>query len=150
MNPMQQFKIVSITRPAAIVNNTSHTTASVDTNGFDYATIIVDLGATDIALTALKVQESDTDSNYADVTGLIFGTSSNIAGSTSTLPSATDDNKFFIFQIDLKGRKRYLDLVSTVGNGSTGAYLTATCILTRAKDGPVTAAECGASQILRV
>ena len=150
MNQMQQTKVVSIVRPAAIVNNTSHTTASVDTNGWDYATIIVDLGATDIALTALKVQESDDDSSYADVTGLVFGTSNTIAGSASTLPSATDDNKFFVFDVDLRGRKRYLDLVSTVGNGSTGAYLSAICILSKGKDGPVTAAERGASQVLRV
>lgn len=149
----QHTKLVAITPPGLIVDNASYTTASVDTNGWDYAQIVVLLGATDIAMTALKVQESNDDGSsdaYADVTGLVFGTSNQISGAASTLPSDTDDNKFFVFDIDLRGRKRYLDLVATAGNGSTGTYLTAFCILSRGKDGPITAAERGASQILRV
>ena len=150
MNQLQNTKLVSITPPAAIVDNASYTTASIDTQGFDYMQVVVYLGATDIAMTALKLQESDTDGSYADVTGLVFGTSSNIAGSTSTLPSATDDNKFFVFDVDLRGRKRYFDLVATAGDGTAGTFLTAFAILSRGKDQPVTAAERGASQILRV
>jgi len=151
MNQLQNIKLVSITPPAAIVDNASYTTASIDTQGWDYLQVVVYLGATDIAMTALKLQESDTDGgSYADVTGLVFGTSSNIAGSTSTLPSATDDNKFFVFDVDLRGRKRYFDLVATAGDGTAGTFLTAFAILSRGKDQPVTAAERGASQILRV
>lgn len=146
----QHTKLVSITPPAAKVDNGSYTTASIDTNGWDYCKVTVYLGDTDIAMTALKMQESDTDGSYADITGLVFGTSANIAGSTSTLPSATDDNKFFVFDIDLRGRKRYLDLVATAGDGATGTYLTAWAELSRGKNGPVTAAERGASQILRL
>jgi len=150
MNQLQNTKLVSITPPAAIVDNASYTTASIDTQGWDYMQVVVYLGATDIAMTALKLQESDTDGSYGDVTGLVFGTSSNIAGSTSTLPSATDDNKFFVFDVDLRGRKRYFDLVATAGDGTAGTFLTAFAILSRGKDQPVTAAERGASQILRV
>lgn len=151
MNQLQNTKLVSITPPATIVDNASYTTASIDTQGWDYMQVVVYLGATDIAMTALKLQESDTDGgSYADVTGLVFGTSSNIAGSTSTLPSATDDNKFFVFDVDLRGRKRYFDLVATAGDGTAGTFLTAFAILSRGKDQPVTAAERGASQILRV
>ena len=151
MNQLQNTKLVSITPPAAIVDNASYTTSSIDTQGFDYMQVVVYLGATDIAMTALKLQESDTDGgSYADVTGLVFGTSSNIAGSTSTLPSATDDNKFFVFDVDLRGRKRYFDLVATAGDGTAGTFLTAFAILSRGKEQPVTAAERGASQILRV
>jgi hypothetical protein len=150
MNQLQNTKLVSITPPAAIVDNASYTTGSIDTQGWDYLQVVVYLGATDIAMTALKLQESDTDGSYGDVTGLVFGTSSNIAGSTSTLPSATDDNKFFVFDVDLRGRKRYFDLVATAGDGTAGTFLTAFAILSRGKDQPVTAAERGASQILRV
>lgn len=147
----QNMKVVSITPPAAIVDNASYTTAEIDTLGFDYAQVYVYLGATDIAMAALKVTESDTSgSGHADVTGLVFGTSNTIAGAASTLPSSTDDNKFFVFDIDLRGRKRYLDLVATAGDGTAGTYLTAFAILTRAENTPVTAAERGASQILRV
>ena len=150
MIPTQITKTVSITPPGAIVDDTSYTTAAVDTKGWEYATIYVYLGATDIAMAALKVQESDDNSAYSDVTGLVYGTSTNSAGSTSTLPSATDDNKFFAFHVDLKGRKRYLDLVATAGNGAAGTYLTAWAVLSRGKEFPNSATERGLSQELMV
>lgn len=150
MHPEQQDKFVSITPPGAIVDNASLTTASVDCLGYSYARIFVVLGATDIAMTALKVQESDDDSAYADVTGLVYGTSSDIAGSTSALPSATDDNKCFVFEVDLRGRKRYLDLVATCGDGSAGTYVNAFALLSRAADGPVTKTDRGFGNVLRV
>ena len=145
-------KLVSVTPPAAIVDNASFTTATVDRKGFDFARFVVYLGATDIAAAALKVQESDDSgmSGAADITGAVFGTSTNDAGSTSTVPSATDDNKFFTVEIDLRGRKRYLDLVLTAGDGATGTYAAVHCVLSRAADGPVTAAERGCGDILRV
>ena len=147
----QNTKLVSITPPAAIVDNTSYTTAEVDTAGFDYAQVIVYLGATDIAMTALAVTESDVSgSGHAAVTGLVFGTSDNIAGSTSALPSATDDNKFQVFDIDLRGRKRYLDVLATAGDGTAGTFATILCILSRAGDAPVTAAERGCDEVLAV
>ena len=143
-------KVVSITRPAAIIDNAAVTTAFVDTLGFDHALIFVDLGATDIALTVLKVQESDASgSGYADVTGLVFGTSTDIAGAATTLPSATDDNKFYLFDINLQGRKRYLDLNVTVGDGTVGGFLTAYAVLSRAEQSPTTAAERGGAVVLR-
>jgi len=80
MNQLQNTKLVSITPPAAIVDNASYTTASIDTQGWDYLQVVVYLGATDIAMTALKLQESDTDGSYSDVTGLVFGTSSQHRG----------------------------------------------------------------------
>ncbi|MGB0973235.1 MAG: hypothetical protein ACPGVG_20115, partial [Mycobacterium sp.] len=53
-------KFVMVTAPAAIVDNASLTTAEIDTVGYDYARVLVILGATDIAMTALTVTESDT------------------------------------------------------------------------------------------
>lgn len=143
-------KMVSITPPAAIVDNASLTTASIDTRGWEYAVINVYFGAMDIAVVALKIQESDTDGSYGDVTGLVFGTSNNDTGSASTLPSATDDNKFFSFFIDLRGRKRWLDLVATMGDGAAGTYVTAWCELYRGQDAPRLATEAGYSQRLVV
>lgn len=152
MNPLKHKK-VAITPPGAIVDDSGYTTASVDTKGFDYCVIWVLLGATDIAMAALKVQESDDDGSsdaYADVTGLVYGTSTNTDGSTSTLPAADDDNKFFGFLIDLRGRDRYLDLVATAGDGTSGTYMTAWAELYRAEELPVTATAIGASQLLQV
>jgi len=146
----QNDKFVSITPPGLIVDNASYTTASIDTAGFEYLRGFVYLGATDIAMTPLNLQEGDTDGSYADVTGLVYGTSNGIAGTASSLPSATDDNKAFVFEVDLRGRKRYFDLVATAGDGTAGTYLTAFALLSRAADYPVSATERGMANILRV
>lgn len=150
MNPAQQTKFVSVTPPAAIVDNASLTTASIDTSGWDFLDVYVYLGATDIAMTALKLQTSDTDGSYADLTGAVYGTSSDIAGSTSALPSATDDNKCFKFEVDLRGKKRYFDLVATCGDGAAGTYITAFAILSRGEAPTLTASGRGFGNILRV
>lgn len=152
MNASQHDKFVPITPPGAIVDNASLTTAAIDTAGFAYLRVMVVLGATDIAMTALKLQESDNSgmSGAADITGLIYGTSAGIAGTTSALPTADDDDKCFTFEVDLRGRKRYIDLVATVGNGSAGTYITAFALLSRASDCPVSASERGYGNILRV
>lgn len=144
-------KYVAITPPEAIRDNSSWGTTELDTAGFDHCEIIVLLGALDIGITVLKVQESDVSgSGFADVTGLVFGTSNQISGAASVLPSATDDNKIFVFEVNLQGRKRYLDLVATIGDGTTGGFMAAFARLTRGTHGTVTAADRGASQVLRV
>ena len=151
----QHEKHVVVTAPGALVDDASLTCNVIDTKGYGYCTIDVQLGATDIGITTLKVQEANVGSGSsltsgADVTGLIWGTSLNIAGATSTVPSSTNDNTCFRFEIDLRGRKRFLLPVVTVGNGSVGGYVTVTAKLSRPTDCPVTAAERGCTEILRV
>lgn len=144
------FKTVSITPPAAISDNATLTTTEIDTLGWSYMTIIVYLGATDIAMAALSVTQSDTaGSGHANITGLVWGTSTNIDGTTSALPSATDDNLFQIAQIDLKGKKRYIDVTATTGDGTAGAFVTILGILSRPQVSPISASEAGANEILR-
>lgn len=147
----QNVKVVAITPPEAIRNNSSWVTLEVDSSDFDYAQFYCLVGSTDIALTALKVQEfpASGGAGAADVPGLIFGTSTNTDGSLSTLPSATDDNKIFAFDVDLRGRKRYLDLVATIGSGATGGFLVAWAVLSRGLITPMTAAQRGIAQVLR-
>ena len=144
------FKTVSITPPAAISDNATLTTTEIDTLGWSYMTIIVYLGATDIAMAALSVTQSETaGSGHANITGLVWGTSTNIDGTTSALPSATDDNLFQIAQIDLKGKKRYIDVTATTGDGTAGAFVTILGILSRPQVSPISASEAGANEILR-
>ncbi len=148
---LQNTKIIQVIAPVAIVDDASWITAEVDTKGWEYATYIFNYGASDIAVAVMKMQESSASgSGMTDVTGLVFGTSNNISGSTSTLPSATDDDSLFVMEFDLRPRKRYLDPVVTAGNGSVGSFMSAVCILSRGHDHPVTAAERGASQVLRL
>jgi len=149
-------KFVEVIAPAAIVDAASFTTNVIDTLGFRYATVVVHIGALDIAATALKIQESDTKSSDtaltsgADITGTVVGTDTDAAGAASALPTASQDNKFFVFELDLRGRKRYLDLVFTGGDGSAGTYASAFAILERGETAPVTATQKGAALVMRV
>jgi hypothetical protein len=151
MNQLQNTKVVNITPPAAIVDNAAFTTLELDTKGWDYCQIFAFIGATDIALTVLQVTESDAaGSGHAAITGTVVGTAANIDGATSALPGAGDDNKFVVFDIDLRGRKRYLDLNVTIGDGSVGGFVAAWAMLSRGKEAPVTMAERGALLVMRV
>lgn len=149
MRELMASKFASIAFAEAIVDNASVTTTEVDTIGWNFATIVVRLGTTDIALTALKVQESDTSgSGFTDITGADFDGDTDIEGSAASLPAATDDDKFYIVHLDLRGKKRYLDLVATVGDGTSGAWLHAFAILSNGDIGPQTASEMGAAVVL--
>jgi hypothetical protein len=114
------------------IDNATATAYVIDTAGVDFVNIDVIIGTTDIAMTTLKVQEADVASNSTtlttpnDVAGLVFGTSTLPEdGTTSALPSATDDHKVFTFFVNTQGRKRYLQLVAVAGNGTTGVAIAA-------------------------
>lgn len=131
-------KHVVVVAPGAILDNTSPVSAVIDCRGFNHCTIDVQLGALDVALTALKLQESDVkaDANSltggTDVPGCVYGTSTdNETGAAAVLPTATDDNKVFTFDVPLRGRKRFLDLIATIGDGTAGGYIAATARLSQ-------------------
>ena len=145
MIPALADKVIFVTPPGAKIDNTSPTTGEIDTLGFAYLRYIVGIGDLDIAVAAMKVTESDTaGSGHGDITGADFSVS------PASLPGATDDNKLYAICINLKGRKRYIDLTLTGGDGSTGAYFTVIAELSKASSGPLTAAEQGFAQRLIV
>lgn len=151
MVPAQNDKYVNVIPPVAIQDDASWTTTEIDTKGYRYLTVICNLGVTDIAMAALKLQSSDTTgTGFTDVTGLVYGTSTATSGSTSTLPAADDDGNIRVFQVDLRGQKRFFDLVATAGDGTSGTFLSAVAILSRGEIAPNTAAEAGAEEILRL
>jgi hypothetical protein len=119
--------------PQARLNNGSFTVTSVDRRDFDYATLEVVLGATDVGLTALKLQESDDNSTWTDVPSGDFSIS-------GTLPTSSNSNTLWGWDINLTGRMRYLRPAITVGNGTLGAFLTAIFKLGRAEEAPYSAA----------
>jgi len=135
-------------------DNGTFTAIAIDTLGFDYAEIACVFQNVPANFAALAVQECETSGGtYASITGTVVGTATDIAGSTSALPTAAaGDDKITVFQIDLRGaRKRYLKVLATSGDGSgTATELTAVARLSRAKTIPNTAAEAGAAQVLRV
>jgi hypothetical protein len=151
MNGLHQAKFAQVIAPAAIVDNASFTTVEVDTLDYDYATFIFNLGATDVAMTALKIQESDTSgSGFADISGTDLSSATDIDGSATALPSATDDGNVIVIQVNLKGKKRYLDMVATAGNGSTGTYGSAVCVLSKGAIAPESVADTGCETLVRV
>ena len=148
---LQRAKFQQVIAPVAIVDNASWTTVEIDTLDYDYLTVVVNIGATDIAMAALKLQSSDTTgTGFADVTGLDCDGDSDIDGGTAALPSATDDGSLVVFQADLRGQKRFFDLVATAGDGAAGTFASAVAILTKGAVAPVSETGHGAETFLRV
>jgi len=151
MNYLQTVK-KGISVSPALADNATFTSNVIDTMGADFCSIDVIVGTTDVAMATLKVQESDTKSSDtalssgADITGLVFGTSTLPivdGGTTSALPTDAQDNKVFTFDINLQGRKRYLQLIAVAGNGTTGTYLAAVHTLSKLSDGAYNATQRG-------
>jgi hypothetical protein len=138
MNSLQNVKFVNVCHPAAIVDNADFVTNAIDTAGFGKLAVIFSLGATDIAMAALKLQQSDDSgmSAAADITGTVFG-----AVGAPALPSATDDNKMYAFHVSLQGKRRWIDLVATAGNGSLGTFGSAIAVLYNGNDFDPTAVD---------
>ncbi len=138
-------KVLAVTVPVAIVDNTSWTTLSIDTVGWDQCDIYVMFGAMDIAMVAMLVSEADADSGYVAISSLTaVGTTGD-----GRLPTATDDGLIFCFEISMLGRKRFLDLTLTGGDGAAGTYAVAWAVLSRGKEMPDTTAERGLAGRLR-
>lgn len=143
MNPMLHTKVVPIVFSEAIVDDAALTTTEIDRLGYDYCSIYIRVGTTDIAAVTAKVTHSDTaGSGHADITGATLDGGTDIEGGTTTLPSATADNTFRVIHLDCRGLKRYLDLSLTAGNGTAGSWFFAWAILSRAKQAPVTNTAC--------
>lgn len=139
MNVMQQAKYVKAIPPAAILDNTSATASEIDCRGYDYCTIICQLGATDIAVTALKVQSATSSGgSFSDLSGATFDGGTGYGGATLALPSATDDDQTCVFLIDMRGKNPFLKLVATFGNGAVGGFIAASAVLTRGDVTPST------------
>ncbi len=148
----QNFKVAAAIPPEARKDNAASTMVEIDTLGYDYCTIILTLGATDIASALCKVTECATSGgSFTDVTGLIAGTSNNNTGSTSSQTSTTD-NTITVFEFELHNRERFLKMNFTAGNGTNGTFASAVALLSRKNNAGVSdlAADRGAEQIIRL
>lgn len=130
MNILNRSKFFNAIPPTAIVDNTAFTSNVLDkTTEIPHdakgVLFVVNLGATDIALAALKVQQSDTES---DATTL-GGTPTDVVDAAAK-PSATDDNGIALIYVPIsKWTERYLQLQATAGNGAAGTYLSAVAVI---------------------
>jgi len=158
MNPNQHSDVFVVLNPAARVNNASAATRVIDLAEYGSCDIFVVLGSTDVGLTALKVQESDSKTGDttlggtpSDVPGTVVGTDKQPNGATSALPTAADGNKVWKFEVrNYGGRKRYIKPVVTVGNGTNGAFVTVLAVLHRESlSQPDSAADRGLACLMR-
>jgi hypothetical protein len=142
--PLLKTKPVSIAFSEALVDNAAITTTEIDRLGYDWCSIYLRPGTTDIALTVCKVTHSDTaGSGHADMTGAnLDAGATDIEGVAAALPSATADNTWRVIHIDCRDKKRYLDLSLTVGDGTAGGFYHAFAILSNGDNHPLTNAGC--------
>ena len=133
----------SVTKAAASVAASATHSHEIDCAGFKYAAIDVVFSPFTAATTSyasvLKVQESDASgSGQADVSGLSI-----TAGAGST--TGANVGAVARFNVDLRGRKRYLTVVTSPGN--TVAVVT-NARLSKAEQFPVTATESGVNNVV--
>ena len=125
-----------------LVDNTTATAIAIDTMGFNYALIQFIFGAGANSVTVLKLQECETSGgSYADITGSAF--------TGADLPSATDDNQIWNWNVKLgNGRMRFIKVVATLADESTGTNVAAIANLGMAEESPWDATTQGASYLI--
>lgn len=150
MNHGQNCRYAVAISPAAIVDNNTFTATPVDCRGATHVEVVVQPGATDIAFTALRLQESDTSGGtYTDVPGATFASGTSYDGVALALPSATDDNLPHVFQGSWLGRKRFLRVLATIGDGVAGGFCCAIARLSGVDIVPETATNMASGGVCR-
>ena len=82
----------------------------INVQGVDEALISLMIGAMGASATIdVKVQHSDDDSTYVDITGAAFGQETQAGG---------DNDDEFVGRIDLTGAKKFIRVVSTVATAA--------------------------------
>lgn len=113
-----QFEKFAATLPTAAVGATATSTLTIDRLGYDHVSVSA-IRASNAATTfasVLKVEESDNNSDYTDVTALVGGGTGGF-----TIPAVSDTNSASIVQMDIdcKAKKRYLKVSMTPGATAT-------------------------------
>jgi hypothetical protein len=125
--------------PTAAVGSTATATLTIDTIGYDYCSLAV-LRASNASTTfanVLKVEESDDNSSYGNVTALVAGGTGGFTVPAITT-AGTNSVSVVKLDVDTKARKRYLKVSYTPGGSATVAI---TGRLARAEISPSTASE---------
>ena len=129
----QNVKVVAAV-PTAV--GSSAVTLTIDTLGYDYASVAVlrASNASTVFASVLKIEESDDNSSYSNVTGLVGGTD-------FTIPAVSDTASAAIVKLDVdtKSRKRYLKVTATP---AVSVNTVVSARLSRG-DAPTTASEAG-------
>jgi hypothetical protein len=125
--------------PTAAVGATATANLTIDTIGYDYCSLTV-LRASNAATTfanVLKVEESDDNSSYANVTALVAGGTGGFTVPAISV-AGTSSASVVKLDVDTKARKRYLKVSYTPGASATVAIAGR---LSRAAESPATASD---------
>lgn len=129
----QMEKVVGAV-PTAV--GSSAVTLTIDTLGYDYASVSVlrASNASTVFASVLKIEESDDNSSYSNVSGFVGGTD-------FTIPAVSDTASVSVVKLDVdtKAKKRYLKVTATP---AVSVNTVVTARLSRG-DAPITASEAG-------
>lgn len=140
MNHLENSKSVSKIGTADTATTGTHQ-HSIDTLGFSVASIdvvfepVVAAGTNSAVAIALKLQESDTDGSFADISGFVGGTDFTIP-----TPANTSDTNVVRFDVSTRGRKRYLNVYATPNAASV---IASNARLGKGEEGPSSASSKG-------
>ena len=136
---LQGLKSVVALGPVSLTAAGVATSATIDAKGYEELQLVVTrtTHATDV-ITTLTIQNSDTDvaSNFAAITGYVQGTDYS-AASLSGGTNAATEKAAAVFNLDLRGKKRYFRVLVT--NGAVTGVIGITGTLARAEQAPITA-----------
>jgi hypothetical protein len=143
---LQNNKIVGDV-PAAAVGATATATLTIDTIGYDVASVAVlrASNASTVFANAIKIADSDDNSTYTDVTALVGGGTGGFS-IPAIAASATGSASILKLDVDTKARKRYLRVSYTPG---ASANVSIVARLGRGEEAPVTSTEVGVIGIVK-
>lgn len=138
-----QSKLVEVFHPIETLAAAT-TTGTIDTLGYDYCSIdlVANTATATTKPTTLVIGEGDTSTAFTDIAATVGGTA-------YTMPEGPDTSGDWAvkFNIDLKGRKRYLNLQISPG---TTAIFASVANLFRGEDAPINTTKAGVVALIEL
>ena len=136
---LQALKSVVALGPISFSAAGTAISASIDTKAYEELQLVVTKTThSNDYITVLTIQQSDDTvlTNFAAVTGYVAGTDWTLASLTGGT-NAASEKAAGVFNIDLRGKKRYFRVLVT--NGGVTGVIGITGTLARGSEAPITA-----------